>query len=90
MNPYQIMGIIAFCTFVFAGVVTLLTMQGVHILVVFLGVYLLAVILMIGMQRRARESYEFMEDLRLPNRQGNSAIHRAGARDVRELEPYST
>ena len=58
MNPYQVMGIIAGCTMVFAGVVTILTMQGVPLLLAFLGVYLLAVIVMIGMQRRAREFYD--------------------------------
>ena len=62
MSPYQVMGIIACCTIVFAGVVTLLTMQGVHILLAFLGVYLFAVWCMLGMQRRARESYEARRD----------------------------
>ena len=64
MNPYQVMGIIAFCTIVFAGVVSLLTMQGMHILLAFLVVYLFAVWCMLGMQRRARESYEAGDDLR--------------------------
>ena len=60
MNPYQVMGIIASCTLVFAGVVTLLAMQGVPVLVAFLSVYLLAVFCMLGMQKRARQSYDGM------------------------------
>ena len=60
MNPYQVMGIIVSCTLVFAGVVTLLTMQGVPLLLAFLGVYLVAVCCMLGMQRRARQSYDGM------------------------------
>ena len=67
MNPYQIMGIIACCTVFFAGVIALLVMQGIHIVLAFLGVYLLAVFLMLGMQRRARENFELMEDLNLRN-----------------------
>jgi len=80
MNPYQIMGIIACCTIVFAGVVTLLTMQGIHILLAFLGVYLFAVGLMLAMQRTARESFELMEDLRLRNFHRNSVNQRTRAR----------
>ena len=57
MNPYQVMGVIACCVSVFAGVVTFLTVQGVPLLLAFLGVYLFAVWCMLGMQRRARESY---------------------------------
>ena len=60
MNPYQVMGIIASCTLVFAGVVTLLTMQGVPLLLAFLGVYLVAVCCMLGMQKRARQTYDGM------------------------------
>jgi len=58
MNPYQVMGIIVSCTLVFAGVVSVLAMQGVPLLLAFLGVYLIAVWVMIGMQRRARELYD--------------------------------
>ena len=58
MNPYQVMGIIVSCTLVFAGVVSVLAMQGVPLLLAFLGVYLIAVWVMIGMQRRAREFYD--------------------------------
>lgn len=61
MNPYQVMGIIVSCTLVFAGVVSLLVMQGVPVLLAFLGVYLLAVWVMVGMQRRAREFYDGKE-----------------------------
>ena len=57
MNPYQVMGVIACCVSVFAGVVTFLTVQGVPLPLAFLGVYLAAVWCMLGMQRRARESY---------------------------------
>lgn len=81
MNPYQVMGIIACCTIIFAGVVTLLTMQGVHILYAFLGVYFLAVWCMLGMQRRARESFEVREDLRLRQYERESLTHRGRARD---------
>lgn len=61
MNPYQVMAIIVGCTVVFAGVVTALTMQGVPLLLAFLGVYLIAVWVMIGMQKRAREYYDGKE-----------------------------
>lgn len=81
MNPYQVMGIIACCTIVFAGVVTLLTMQGVHILYAFLGVYLLAIWWMLSMQRRARESFEFREDLKLRQSEQETRIHRRRASD---------
>lgn len=64
MNPYQVMGVIVVCTIVFAGVVTFLTMQGVHILYAFLGVYLLAVWCMLAMQRKARENFEVRESFR--------------------------
>ncbi len=87
MNPYQVMGIIAGCTVVFAGVVTLLTMQGVHILLAFLGVYLLAVWCMLGMQRRARESFEFREDLRLRPYEREPQVHRRRAREFPPVKP---
>lgn len=81
MNPYQVMGIIACCTIVFAGVVALLAMQGVHILLALLGVYLVAVCCMLGMQRRARDSFEFREDLRWRQRERDPVIHRLRAND---------
>ena len=58
MNPYQIAGIIAGCTLVFAGVVALLAMQGLPLLLAFLLVYAVALVSMIGMQRRARSVCE--------------------------------
>jgi len=58
MNPYQVMGGIACCTLIFAGVVAFLTVQGVPLLVAFLSVYLLAIWVMMGMQRRARQLFE--------------------------------
>ena len=58
MNPYQVMGIIAGCTLVFVGVVSVLAMQGVPLILAFLGVYLIAVWIMVGMQKRARELYD--------------------------------
>jgi len=57
MNPYQVVGIIAGCTLICAGVVSVLAMQGVPLLLAFLSVYLIAVWIMIGMQKRAREYY---------------------------------
>lgn len=86
MNPYQVMGIIVCCTVVFAGVVTLLTMQGVHILLAFMGVYLAAVWFMLSMQRRARENFDIMEDHR-PRRYVREPLrHRAYARDFGSTE----
>ena len=58
MNPYQIVGVIAGCSLVFAGVVVLLAMQGVPVMVAFLLVYAVALVSMLGMQRRARQSCE--------------------------------
>ena len=86
MNPYQVMGIIVCCTIVFAGVVTLLTMQGVHILHALIGLYLLAVWFMLSMQRRARESFEVMEDLRSRRYVREPLRHRVHARDFGSTE----
>ena len=58
MNPYVIMGIIVVCTSLFALFVSLLTMQGVHILHALLGVYLFCVWCMLCMQRKARSCFE--------------------------------
>jgi len=58
MNPYQVLGIIAGCTAVFVGVVSLLAMQGIPVLLAFLGVYLMAVLIMAAMQKRARDLYD--------------------------------
>ncbi|NND91302.1 MAG: hypothetical protein HKN42_10595 [Granulosicoccus sp.] len=81
MGPYQIMGIIACCTIVFAGVVTLLTMQGMHILLALLVVYLVAIWCMLGMQRRARESYEIREEFRSRSHTGESLPGRVRSSD---------
>jgi len=56
MNPYQIMGVIAVCATVFAGVVALLASQGVPVITAFLCVYLLAIGFMLSLQRRARQA----------------------------------
>jgi len=60
MNPYQVMGIIATCTVVFAGVVALLTLHGMPMLIAFMCVYVVAVVCMLGMQKRARQTYDGM------------------------------
>lgn len=83
------MGIIACCTIFFAGVVTLLSMQGVHILLAFLGVYFLAVILMLGMQRRAKENFELMEEIKLRKYQRQSLMHRTRAREFQKWGQFS-
>ena len=84
MSPYQVMGINACCTIVFAGVVTLLTMQGVHILLAFLGVYLFAVWCMLGMQRRARESFEARRDFGSHYSEREPLIGRVRANDFQQ------
>lgn len=81
MNPYQVMGIIAVCTCVFMGVVAFLSMQGVHVLVALLGVYLAAVSFMYLMQRRARESFEVMDDTRSRQFDRDALRYRARAKD---------
>lgn len=81
MNPYQVMGIIAGCAVVFAGVVTLLTMQGVHVLIALLGVYLAAVSFMLTMQIRARECFDIMDDQRSRRYDRESLGYRTRARD---------
>jgi len=63
------MVVIACCVSLFAGVVTFLTFQGVPVLLGFLGVYLVAVWCMLGMQRRARESYGCAEHPRRRHRE---------------------
>lgn len=90
MKPYQIMGIIACCTIFFLGVVTLLSMQGVHVLLAFLGVYFLAVILMWGMQSRAKENFELLEELKLRKYQRQSLMHRTHAREIQNWGQLST
>lgn len=85
MNTYQVMGIIVFCTVVFAGVVTLLTMQGIHILIALLGVYLFAVWSMLCMQRKARENFESRDDVGRRRFDTESQRHRARARDFNRV-----
>ena len=58
MNPYQIMAVITVCALLFAGVVALLAMQGVHVLAAFVCVYVVAVGFMLSLQRRARQAAE--------------------------------
>ena len=58
MNPYQIMGVIAVCASLFAGVVALLAMQGLPVLAAFICVYLVAIWFMLSLQRRASEAEE--------------------------------
>lgn len=58
MNPYQIMAVITVCALLFAGVVALLAMQGMHVLAAFVCVYVVAVGFMFSMQRRARQAAE--------------------------------
>ena len=86
MNPYQVMGIIVFCTIVFAGVVTLLTMQGIHLLHAFIGVYLVAVWFMLSMQRRARENFDVREAHSLRGYSREPQAHRAYTRDFGSTE----
>ena len=81
MNAYQVMGIIVCCSAVFAGVVTLMTMQGIHILLALLGVYLVAVWCMLSMQRRARDNFEVRDDIGRRGLDSDPRIHRARARD---------
>ncbi|MFK7855975.1 MAG: hypothetical protein AB8B79_17795 [Granulosicoccus sp.] len=90
MNPYQVMGIIVCCTIVFAGVVTFLTMQGVHILQAFIGVYLVAVWCMLSMQRKARENFDFMEDLRQRRDSRTPLRHRVHTIDVGQIDDAAT
>lgn len=58
MNPYQIMGIIAICASLFAGVVALLATQGMPLLAAFVCVYVVAIWFMLSLQRRARQAAE--------------------------------
>lgn len=87
MNPYQIMAIIACCAISVAGIVTLLSMQGVHVLLAVLGVYLFIVLLMIGMQRRARENFEHTDDSKVYQYQRRSLI-RSSAKEFQNVKQY--
>lgn len=81
MNVYQVMGIIVCCTVVFAGVVTFLTMQGVHILLALSGVYLAVVWCMLSMQRKARDSFDHRDEFGRRRFDSDPQTHRARARD---------
>lgn len=87
MKPYQIVGIIVCCAIFFAGIVALLSMQGIHILLACLGIYLLAVFLMLGMQRAARGSLELMEEVKLYKFRRNYSLRRTHARQYRHYGP---
>ena len=63
MNPYQIMGVIAVCASLFAGVVALLAMQGLPVLAAFVCVYFVAIWFMLSLQRRARQEAEGSDQL---------------------------
>ena len=89
MNPYQVMGIIAGCTAIFAGVVTFLTIQGVPLLLAFLGVYLIAVWVMVGMQRRAREIYDGQEHASQRMYDQESVVRRVRINDLTESSEES-
>lgn len=58
MNPNQVMGIIACCTILFAVVVGFLTMNGMPLVTAFLSMYAVAILSMLGMQCRARQTYD--------------------------------
>ena len=58
MNAYQAMGIIVCCSVVIFGVVTVISMQGIHVMAALAGVYFFALWSMVSMQRRARECFE--------------------------------
>jgi len=86
MNPYQVMGIIACCTLTFSGVVTLLTMQGMPLLLAFLSVYLVAIWCMLGMQKRARETFDGMEHLHQRRHDRESAMRQSHVNDFDTVE----
>ena len=78
MNPFQVLGVIACCVSLFVGVLMFLSWQGVSLPVAFLGVYAVAIASMLGMQRRARESCEGLEQRRhRPHREASVRVARA-------------
>jgi len=83
MNPYQVMGVIAGCTLVFVGVVSFLAMHGVPVLLAFLSVYLVAVWSMLGMQKRARQTYDGMRYLK-QRRHDDELLQSAVSDDLNE------
>lgn len=72
MNPYQIMGVIAICASLFAGVVAFLAMQGMPVLIAFICVYVVAIWFMLSLQRRARQAAEGSARQRTTNRKSNA------------------
>ncbi len=85
MNPYQVMGIIAGCTILFAGVVAFITSLGVPLLVAFLLVYLTAVWCMISMQRKANELSESRNEHLARRRLDATSVRHV--RRVRVIDP---
>ena len=81
MNPYQVMGIIVGCAMVFAGLVSILAMQGIPLLLAFLGVYLIVVLIMFGMQKRARELYDGEDTYAQRHNDRNSTARRVRLED---------
>lgn len=90
MNVYQVMGIIVGCTLVFAGVVTILTMQGIHILLALSGVYLAAVCCMLSMQRKARDSFDERDNFVSRSVDRDPGKHRALTRSFRRSRGVSS
>ncbi len=86
MNPYQVMGIIACCTIVFAGLVTFFTMLGVPLVAAFIGVYLLAIWFMVGTQRRAKELYDGQAHSAQRRYDRETAVRRVRINDQPECE----
>lgn len=58
MNPYQILGMFGLCSIVSGLLVAALTAIGGSILAALCAVYLATIWMMLGMQRRARETSE--------------------------------
>jgi len=90
MNVYQVMGIIVGCTSVFAGVVTILAMQGIHILLALSGVYLAVVCCMLSMQRKARDSFDERDNFVSRSFDRDPGKHRALTRSFRRSRGVSS
>lgn len=56
MNPFQIAGVAGGCVLALAGIVGLLATQGMPVTMAFLTVYAIALLTMLCLQRRARQS----------------------------------
>lgn len=72
VNPYQVIGLIAVCTLVFAAVVAGLTYAGIPLFAAFVGVYLATIWMMLSMQKRAQQaadnSYQSLNPYRINDR----------------------